>query len=411
VKTSGTHLPSLLGGILFSLSGLLLFGVGLVAGLTALLALLRDEGIQVQGMILFATLGFEALLLFAAAFFAFQKMAQKPSADQVSSLSLAPWQMVLAVLVAGAALLIGHLVAEVDAVNWLILPILTIPAIAIPLGIALALGAHRLPFAARWQTWSVLGLSMTLAPLLLLALEAFAAILFFVGIIAYVASQPELAAEMQVLSEQMLILGPEADAAIELLAPILTQPGVVVMVLLYMAVVVPAIEELFKPLGVWLLAGKLDSTAQGFTLGALSGAGYALIETVGVSAQAPEWASLLFSRIGTGLLHITTSALMGAAIVAAWRERRYLRLIGTYFLATLLHGLWNALAILFTFSTIAELGDLPGRLGTVQPVAIAAMSILAMGFFLILVMTNRRMRTRVNTVEAVPPVHNAEQTE
>jgi RsiW-degrading membrane proteinase PrsW (M82 family) len=165
--------------------------------------------------------------------------------------------------------------------------------------------------------------------------------------------------------------------------------------LVYIAILVPALEEIFKPLGVWLLAGKLESPAQGFTLGALSGAGYALIETIGVSSQTVEWASLLFSRIGTGLLHITTSALMGAAIVLAWRERRYLRLIGTYFLALILHGLWNTFAMLFTFSSLAEPLGQQGNLSTLQPMMIIAMSILAIGLFAILVLSNRKMRNAV----------------
>jgi hypothetical protein len=136
----------------------------------------------------------------------------------------------------------------------------------------------------------------------------------------------------------------------------------------------------------------LNSTARGFTLGALSGAGYGLIETIGISGQVNEWAMLLFTRIGTGLLHITTSALMGAAIVFTWRERRYLRLVGTYLFVILLHGLWNAFAMLFTFSTLAEVLDQPGRLGTIQPWLIAVMSLLAVGLFVILLISNRRMR-------------------
>jgi hypothetical protein len=410
LQKSQTHLPSLLGGILFSLSGLFLFGIGLFMGLTAMFSLFTGEAVEVQRMIIFATLGFEAILLFMAAFFSFQKMLQKTSADQTSSLSFSPQQIIIVVLAAGASLLIGNQIGGIETVNWLVLPIITVPAITLPLGVILALGVQRLPLGTRWQSWSVLGLGMTLTPFLLLALEAFVAIIFFVGIVAYVAAQPELAFELQGLSEQMLILGPNSEATIDLLAPILTQPGVIVTALLYMAVLVPAIEEIFKPLGVWLFAGKLDSTAQGFTLGALSGAGYALIETVGVSAQAPEWASLLFSRIGTGLLHITTSALMGAAIVAAWRERRYLRLLGTYFLATLLHGLWNAFAMLFTFSTLAELGGLPGRLGMVQPMIIIVMSILAAGLFLILIISNQKLRKTVLLTEPDTPAYEPGQT-
>src|SRR6185436_18726994 len=126
---------------------------------------------------------------------------------------------------------------------------------------------------------------------------------------------------LQALSQKIMLLGPQSEAARDLLSPFLTRPGVISVALVYIAILVPALEEIFKPLGVWLLAGKLDSAAQGFTLGALSGAGYALIETIGVTGQQGDWASLLFTRIGTGLLHITTSALMGAAIVLAWRER------------------------------------------------------------------------------------------
>jgi hypothetical protein len=177
-----------------------------------------------------------------------------------------------------------------------------------------------------------------------------------------------------------------------------------VTALLYIAVIVPAVEELLKPLGVWLLAGRLDSPAQGFTLGALSGAAYGLIETIGVSGQAEEWASLLFSRIGTGLLHITTSALVGAAIATAWRERRYLHLLGTYFLAVLLHGLWNTSAVLFTFSTVAELSNQPGRLSTLQPVWIVAMSVLAVILFVILLLSNRRMQRMAPPPNTESPV-------
>ena len=86
---------------------------------------------------------------------------------------------------------------------------------------------------------------------------------------------------------------------------------------------------------------------------------------------------------------------MGAAIVLAWRERRYLRLIGTYILAVTLHGLWNTFAILFTFSGLAQpLGQL-GLLSTLQPIMIISLSILAIGLLAILVISNRKMRSTV----------------
>jgi RsiW-degrading membrane proteinase PrsW (M82 family) len=299
-------------------------------------------------------------------------------------------------LIAASAMLIGSLMGASTPANWLVLPILTLPAVVLPLAVLLALGTQGLPWGSRWGSWSALGLGMSLTPFLLLALETVVAVFAFVGVVAYVMTQPQLISELQALSERIMILGPQSqEEALDLLSPFLTRPGVMVMALLYMAIFVPALEELLKPLGVWLFAGRLESPAQGFTLGALSGAGYALIETIGVSGQVAEWASLLFTRIGTGLLHITTSALVGAAIVRAWRERRYLGFIGTYFLAVVLHGLWNAAALLFAFSTLADLLEQPGRLATFQPLVIVVMSVLAVGLFAILILSNRKMRKTI----------------
>ena len=391
-----THLPSLLASILFALSGLFLLGSGLLVGFAALMSLFTGEPVEAGQTILFVAFGFEAALLFAAAFFVLQKTLYKPSADQTPFISLSRLQILAGILLAAGVILIGSLIVGIEPANWLLLPILTVPAIVLPLGVLLALGIQKLPLGTRWQTWTVLGLSMTLAPLLLLALEAVVGIILFIAVTAYIVLQPELAAQLQALARQLMLLELQSEAAQELLSPYLTKPGVISIALIYMAVLVPAIEEFLKPLGVWLLARRLDSIAQGFTLGALSGAGYGLIETVSVSGQPGEWGSLLSSRIGTGLLHITTSALVGAAIVLAWRERQYLRLLGTYLLAVLLHGLWNALAMLYTFSTLAELLNQSGRLSTLQIPLIVLMSILAMLLFLILILSNRRMKRSIS---------------
>ena len=364
-------------------------------GLTALLSFFSGEAIKVDQTIVFIAFGFEAIVLLIAAFFSFQKTLQKPSADQEASFSVSLSQIVVFTITAFAAIFIGYQVSGMDTINWLLLPILTIPAVVLPLGVLLALGTRKLPLGTRWQFWSVLGLGMTLAPLILFVLEAAVLIIIFIMVIAYIITQPDLAAELQRLSQQIMLLDPQSEAALDLLSPFLTKPGVIITAMAYIAILVPVLEEIFKPVGVWLFANRLESPAQGFALGALSGAGYALIETIGVSNQTGEWASLLFSRIGTGLLHITTSALMGAAIVLAWRERRYVRLIGTYFLAVLLHGLWNTFAMLFTFSGLAGLIGQTGLLSSLQPIMIITMSILAIGLFLILVVSNRNMRNSV----------------
>jgi hypothetical protein len=399
VKAPSNHYPSLFSSILFILGALFLLGIVLFLGMTALVSLFTGTEVSADQTVPLVALGFEAIVLLAAAFFSLQKFLQKPSVDENASVSVSTWQILLLILLAGISLLIGYQVGEMSSLLWIIFPILTVPAIVFPLGVFLVFGIQKLPFGTRWQTWTVLGLSMTLGPLILFTLEIFMGLIIFAFVVAYLVTQPELAQELQRLSQQIMILGPESEAALDLLGPLLTRPGVMAVTLIYIAVLVPAIEEIFKPIGVWLFARQLTA-AQGLTLGALSGAGYALIETIGVSAQTSEWAILLFSRIGTGLLHITTSALMGAAIVLAVREGRYLRLIGTYFLAVFLHGLWNSLAIIFTFSTLAEFFEVPGTLGTMQSAISIALVILAIALFAILVISNFRMRKTVSITPA-----------
>lgn len=393
MKSSSNHLPSFLSSLLFLVGGLLLSGMAMLMGITALAALVMGTGVSPRQTIFSVAFGFEAVLLFAAASFALQKYRQKPAADREASFSLSAGMIILLIGTTALAILTGYLIAGTEVLNWLLLPFLTIPAVVLPLGALLALATRKLPLGTRWQTWTVLGLAMTLGPFLLFALEILLAILLLMGAVVYIVSQPGLVSELQRLSEQIVTLGAQPEQVLEMLAPLLTRPGVMSVAFLYIAILVPAIEEIFKPIGVWLFAGKLDSRAQGFTLGALSGAGYALIETIGVSGQqAGEWASLLASRVGTGLLHITTSALVGAAIVLALRNRRYLRLLGTYMLAVFLHGSWNAFAMLFTFSTLAKEFAQPGGLSTLQPAAIGAMAALAAGLLLILILSNRRLR-------------------
>lgn len=394
------HVPSLLGALVFILAALFLFGIAFVMGVGVLTSLFMETGIQSEQTVLLVAFGFEALVLAAAAYFSFQKFLQKPGADQELSIPMSNGWIAVLALVAGLSILLGYQISKAETIDWLILPILTIPAAVLPLGVLLAFATRKLPFGTRWQTWNALGLGMSLTPLILFFLEAFVALVILFVVVVYVVAQPELASELEELSRQMMLLGPNSEAALELLSPLLTKPAVIATALIYMAVLVPAIEEIFKPLGVWLLAGKLGSQAQGFALGALSGAGYGLIETIGVSGQTADWANLLLTRIGTGLLHITTSALVGGAIVVAWRERRYLYFLGTYLFAVLLHGLWNTSAILFSFSTMAKMLDQQAGLGAIQPMMIAALAILAIGLFAILILANRKMRTTVPSAPA-----------
>jgi hypothetical protein len=404
VKSSNTHIPSLLGLLLFTFVGILALLVAALIGSVTLIKTMNGGQMEVRQMTLIAVATFEALLLLGAAYVSLLKVLRKPAADAESIFTIKGWQIAACLLVAATAIWLGSLLLENEPVNWLLLPLLTLPAVFLPIVVLFGLGSRSISLGPRWRTWNVLGISMTLVPLLTLILEAMA-ILFVLGLVVfYISSQPALLAQVERLSTQIYTIQQDPEALIGLVAPLLLRPGIMAISLLFFSVLVPMMEELVKPLAVWLFGNQISTPAQGFALGALCGAAFALLETFGVSAQSEDWSTLLLTRLGTDILHVTTAALMGAAIVYAIRERRYLRLLGTYLLCVSLHGLWNGLAILFTFSGLAEMYSPKNLLdGLDTPFAIA-LGVLAILLLALLVLSNHRIRAKQPTPSLEEPV-------
>lgn len=389
---SSTHLPSLLGTLLFTMGAVVILGVALVLGVIVLGTLITGSSLEMRETVLLAVTGFEGLLLVAAAYFSFQKFLQKPFADAESSFTISAWQIAACLIVAGAAVLLGRQILDQGTAGWLLIPLLTLPAVFLPIVVLFGLGVRGIPLGPRWRTWNVLGISMTLVPFITFVLEVMVMILIFILAAILISSQPGLVAQIERLSSQIYGIEKNPQAVLDLVVPMMLRPGVFVVALSYFALLVPLIEELVKPLGVWLFANQISSPAQGFALGALGGSAYALLETLGVSPQTGDWATLLLTRLGTDILHVTTSALMGAGIVYALHERRYLRLLGLYVLSVFLHGLWNSLAILFTFSTLAAEYGRQGPFDGLATPAAVAVALLAAILLSLLVLANRRMR-------------------
>ncbi len=395
MKTSQTHYTSFISFLLFAITALLLFTVGFVLVISMLFVYLNEGGMDAQSTIYTATMFFMGLLLGAVSVVSLLRFLNKPAADAMVSTSFQGWKIVAGVFGAGLALLIGHLVWDNSSINWLVLPLLTIPAVTLPIWTITGLGARNLSLGSRWRMWSALGISLTATPFVLFMLEIMIVVFIFIFIIVYAALNPDMAAEFERFSTQFAYLDMQSEEALRQIVPYLMKPVVIIPVVVFIAMIIPFIEELLKPLAVWLLAGKLDSEAQGFAFGALCGAGFALWETFNVSGQMNEWGILLFTRVGTGLLHITTSALMGGAIYLAVRERRYMRLLGTYLLAVLLHGLWNACAITTSFSAVALTYTQLDGYEPIQWASGIGLIVLAIGLLILLVASNRKLQKTI----------------
>ena len=390
---SPTHLPSLLGALLFILGAVFTLGISIVLFVVTLGKILTGGQVEVRETITAAVFGFEGLLLLAAAYVSVQKVMQKPSADRESSFTISIWQIAACLVSAGSAIVIGSQILKNEPANWLFLPVLTLIAVLLPILVLFGLGNRGILLGPRWRTWNILGISMTLVPVLTLIVEAIAILMLVLIAAIYIASQPDLIAQIQKLSGQIYLLQRNPQALLDLVAPLMLRPGVAVIALLFFSLLIPMMEELIKPLGVWLFSARINSPAQGFALGALCGSAFAMIETLGVSPQTEDWSGILLTRLGTDILHITTAALMGAGIIYAVRERNYLRLVLIYLVCVFLHGLWNGLSILFTFSTLAELNGKQNFFTDYSKPASIGLVILAGLLLLILILTNWRLRT------------------
>jgi len=406
-----THWPSIL-TLLVVIPGVGLFLAAAVGfGISSILSLAAG-GMDPAGTMIGAfAAGVEGLILAVAAGLILQKTLGRPNADIPITLSFSTWQIMIAGAVTGVALLIGGLVSF-SGITWLgvlVLPLLTVLVIAPPIWVLLGLGTRGIELGPRWRTWSIFGLGMTLGPLVMLVLE-FVLILFVViaGSL-YAVFTPDLVNEIMQLAPAV---GNETnpEAIIELLAPYIINRSVITLAFVFFSLAIPLIEEAFKPLGVWLFARQIQTPAQGFALGLLSGAAYALVESLGVSGQSDSsWALVVSIRAGTSLLHITTSGLMGWAIVKAWQERKIPNLLLTYLAVVLIHGLWNGSVVGAGISSLSDMVNETNFTFTIIPAMVCGISTLVAGMLAILLAANRRVR-KTSPEEADQAGNTGEQT-
>jgi RsiW-degrading membrane proteinase PrsW (M82 family) len=168
---------------------------------------------------------------------------------------------------------------------------------------------------------------------------------------------------------------------------------------------VPLIEEALKPLGLWLLARRSLSPAEGFAIGLLSGAGFALTESLGyasagLQAESQGWAIIVLARAGTAMMHITTAGMVGWGMASAWSKKGIYRLVIGYLGAVLIHSLWNMITVGVGIVAVQSLPS-PALLGSVQLVCAGGLGLLLLALF---IWVNRALRHAIiPQLGATPP--------
>jgi hypothetical protein len=337
-----------------------------------------------------------SFLLLPSAWYALLRLIGRPAAA-AGRLGVAARRLtrpaVLAFLII-LVVLLGDFISRSDLPDWLGLPLLHGLAVGLPVLLLAYLGWRGLPTGSLQRSWGVFASGLVLGPALTLVAELVAILVLALFGIFYISLRPDLAQELMALGDRIEQFRDAPDLALPLISPYMSQPAVIFVVFSFTAGLVPLIEELFKPVGVWLLVGRRLTPAEGFTAGVISGAGFALFENLAFTSTGAEWTASVTLRMGTGLLHILTAGLTGWALALAWSHRRYLRLVVIFFCAVLLHSVWNGLALV----TAASILTLPSWIDGETLANLAAGGLIFITFIslAILLGLNRALRKDEN---------------
>ncbi len=253
---------------------------------------------------------------------------------------------------------IATLSYEAPGANWYV-PFLHFLSIALPIYFVARIGINRIPLGSSQRAWGVFGIGMTLSPFLAIIAELTILFLGILVVVIYLGFNPDQMAEIERLIDQVG-RAPDLDRLLYLIGPLLKNPLTLIAALILLSFLVPIIEETAKSLGVWLVADRLASPAQGFALGVLSGAGFALAESLSASLTADDaWAVTLSVRAVSGSMHMLASGLVGWGIASARLEKRFLRLFGMTLLAMLIHATWNAGAVFMVWGGVRVMLAMP----------------------------------------------------
>ena len=269
-----------------------------------------------------------------------------------------------------------HVLANTGAVFWL-----------------LGLARNKLPDQSANRFWGTFACGLGLTPLVTFFLE----IVILIGIslvwLALMDLVPGFQQDLMDLATQFQQSSGDLSLLQGALGDLAARPGVLFTLFGYVAFLIPVVEELLKPAAVWLLLRRKPSPWEGFVLGAIAGAGYALFENLTIGSAAEVWTFVTLTRVGTAAVHIFTTGLVGWGLASAFQEKAYGRMFSAYLGAVVLHGVWNGLNIL---SAVSQFDAVQARLGPfvigMADYAPAALVLLGLGSFGGILRANKHFR-------------------
>ncbi|HET7145045.1 MAG TPA: hypothetical protein VFI68_13585, partial [Anaerolineales bacterium] len=199
MQTNKTHWPSLLILVIFGVSAALL--VALFAGLSmsSFMDLFNTAGDPAGQMIVAFAYGFELLLLLICCWFVLQRTMGREQASLPFIFPFAEWQIFAVIGIVVVSVLIGAAASftEITWLTWFVLPILTILVIVPPIWLLFGIGTKGIELGSRWHVFTILGLGLTVGPLIMIVLELIVLMsILVVGGVFIAIQQPDLFTEL-----------------------------------------------------------------------------------------------------------------------------------------------------------------------------------------------------------------------
>ena len=340
---------------------------------------------------------FTALLCLPALGYALTHLLHLPRAQGISSKfsTVSAAMLLWPLLLFGGSQLSRMGGAGQSALGFYILPVFTILASALPLWWLVELTRRGIPCEPR-RSWGALIFALFISNPLTMLLEIVLLVGLAVGVSLLLSSSAVSAyflARIQNIFQQALEARGDPASIQQLILPLLSNPWVIFAGVSLFSGFVPLLEELCKSLAVWALLGRRLNPGEGLVVGAVAGAGFALTETLTGLANASisdQWLTLVVGRAGTGLLHVSTAALVGLGLATAWRSGKFHHFALSYFSAVALHGLWNFFSLGSGLAPIVLSSRSAGQAFSIF--SLSGMLVLALAFILILLNANTRAR-------------------
>lgn len=379
---SKVHLPSL--GMLIISGGGALISLTSAAGLIlAGLITWLGNNIEESGAHLLLSFGWAAalqfLLLLPATVFAVLRLIDVPFPIWNSKKSYG--FTVAGLVLVPIAIGLGTWLVQVPRLAELILPILQLVVIGLPLIWLLAMGTSGFTVDSSQRGWNLFSFSTVVSiPIILVVEMVFILGLVVAGFLWLGIFSPDLLQQIGNTIERLANVQSDLESIIRILRPYLNQPLVLAGGLALTAGIIPIMEELLKPLALWFFAGRPLSPREGFIGGLICGASFALLESLGAMANPTmeTWPLIAVGRIGTGILHMGTTAMVGWGLGKAWSEAKYVSLAGSVIAAVSFHAIWNIFGLMMGLGEITTMldiqSDILGRMVIISPFVLILLS-------------------------------------